>query len=37
MISAGAADFIQPDAPRAGGITPFLKVLALAERGKEGS
>jgi L-alanine-DL-glutamate epimerase-like enolase superfamily enzyme len=32
MISAGAADFIQPDAPRVGGITPFLKVLALAEQ-----
>jgi L-alanine-DL-glutamate epimerase-like enolase superfamily enzyme len=32
MISAGAADFLQPDAPRVGGITPFLKVLALAER-----
>jgi L-talarate/galactarate dehydratase len=32
MICAGAADFIQPDAPRVGGITPFLKVLALAEQ-----
>jgi L-alanine-DL-glutamate epimerase-like enolase superfamily enzyme len=32
MISAGAADFVQPDAPRVGGITPFLKVLALAEQ-----
>jgi L-alanine-DL-glutamate epimerase-like enolase superfamily enzyme len=32
MISAGAADFIQPDAPRVGGITPFLKVAALAEQ-----
>ena len=27
MITAGAVDFIQPDAPRVGGITPFLKVL----------
>lgn len=32
MISAGAADFLQPDAPRVGGITQFLKVLSLAER-----
>jgi L-alanine-DL-glutamate epimerase-like enolase superfamily enzyme len=32
MISARAADFVQPDAPRVGGITPFLKVLALAEQ-----
>ena len=32
MIRAGAADFIQPDAPRVGGITPFLKVLAMAEQ-----
>ena len=31
MIAAGAADFVQPDAPRVGGITPFLKVAALAE------
>lgn len=34
MISAGGADFIQPDAPRVGGITPFLKVLALAEQSR---
>jgi L-alanine-DL-glutamate epimerase-like enolase superfamily enzyme len=32
MISARAADFVQPDAPRVGGITPFLKVAALAEQ-----
>jgi L-alanine-DL-glutamate epimerase-like enolase superfamily enzyme len=32
MIRAGAADFVQPDAPRVGGITPFLKVAALAEQ-----
>jgi L-talarate/galactarate dehydratase len=32
MIAAGAADFVQPDAPRVGGITPFLKVMALAEQ-----
>ncbi|MFG2829166.1 mandelate racemase/muconate lactonizing enzyme family protein [Streptomyces sp. NPDC048434] len=30
LIEAGAADFIQPDAPRVGGITPFLRVMALA-------
>jgi len=32
MISAGAAYFVQPDAPRVGGITPFLKVAAQAEQ-----
>ena len=32
MIRADAADFVQPDAPRVGGITPFLKVAALAEQ-----
>lgn len=31
LIRHRAADFIQPDAPRVGGITPFLKVLAQAE------
>ena len=31
MIEAGAVDYSQPDAPRVGGITPFLKVLGLAE------
>ncbi|HVZ44668.1 MAG TPA: mandelate racemase/muconate lactonizing enzyme family protein [Ramlibacter sp.] len=30
LIAAGT-DFIQPDAPRVGGITPFLKVMALGE------
>lgn len=30
LIQAGP-DFIQPDAPRVGGITPFLKIMALAE------
>lgn len=30
LIQAGT-DFIQPDAPRVGGITPFLKIMALAE------
>jgi len=32
LIRAGAADVIQPDAPRIGGITQFLKLAALAEQ-----
>lgn len=31
LIEAGAADIVQPDAPRIGGITPFLKLAALAQ------
>ncbi|MEV0106344.1 mandelate racemase/muconate lactonizing enzyme family protein [Nocardia sp. NPDC050799] len=31
LIRLGAADIIQPDAPRIGGITQFLKLAALAE------
>ncbi|MFF3753100.1 mandelate racemase/muconate lactonizing enzyme family protein [Streptomyces sp. NPDC002018] len=31
LIMSGAADFIQPDAPRVGGITPFLRIMALAD------
>ncbi|WP_405408636.1 mandelate racemase/muconate lactonizing enzyme family protein [Streptomyces decoyicus] len=31
LIETGAADFVQPDAPRVGGITPFLRVMALAD------
>ncbi|MGW0515992.1 L-talarate/galactarate dehydratase [Crossiella sp. NPDC003009] len=31
LIRAGGADIIQPDAPRIGGITQFLKLAALAE------
>ncbi|WP_425508055.1 L-talarate/galactarate dehydratase [Streptomyces bathyalis] len=31
LIRAGAADVIQPDAPRIGGITQFLRLAALAE------
>ncbi|MEU4325997.1 L-talarate/galactarate dehydratase [Nonomuraea dietziae] len=31
LIRAGAADILQPDAPRIGGITPFLRLTALAE------
>ncbi|WP_407674912.1 L-talarate/galactarate dehydratase [Nonomuraea fuscirosea] len=31
MIDLRAADFLQPDVPRVGGITPYLKVAALAD------
>jgi L-talarate/galactarate dehydratase len=31
LIRRRSADFIQPDAPRVGGITPFLKIAALAQ------
>ena len=31
LIVAGGSDFVQPDAPRVGGITPFLKIMALAD------
>jgi L-alanine-DL-glutamate epimerase-like enolase superfamily enzyme len=31
LIRTRAADYLMPDAPRVGGITPFLKVAALAE------
>ena len=30
LLEAGAADILQPDAPRVGGITPFNQVAALA-------
>ena len=29
LIMAEGSDFIQPDAPRVGGITPFLQIMAL--------
>ncbi|WP_380181057.1 L-talarate/galactarate dehydratase [Kalamiella sp. sgz302252] len=32
LILANASDFVQPDAPRVGGITPFLKIMDLAAR-----
>jgi L-alanine-DL-glutamate epimerase-like enolase superfamily enzyme len=32
MILAGACDFVQPDCPRVGGVTPFLQILGLAEQ-----
>ncbi len=31
LIRNNSVDFIQPDAPRVGGITPFLQICALAE------
>jgi L-alanine-DL-glutamate epimerase-like enolase superfamily enzyme len=31
LINAGGCDFVQPDAPRVGGVTPFLQILALAD------
>jgi L-talarate/galactarate dehydratase len=31
LIEAGAGDVVQPDAPRVGGITPFLRIAALAD------
>ncbi|ASR34758.1 mandelate racemase/muconate lactonizing protein [Prauserella marina] len=31
LIRAGAADVLQPDAPRIGGITPFLRLATLAD------
>jgi L-alanine-DL-glutamate epimerase-like enolase superfamily enzyme len=31
LIRHRAADILQPDAPRIGGITPFLKVMTLAD------
>lgn len=31
LIEARAADIIQPDAPRVGGITPFLRLATLAD------
>jgi len=32
FIDALACDFVQPDAPRVGGITPFLQVMQMAAR-----
>lgn len=31
LLELGGADILQPDAPRVGGITPFLRVAALAD------
>lgn len=32
LLKCNACDFIQPDAPRVGGITPFLKIMEIAAR-----
>src|SRR5262249_59088789 len=32
LILSGGCDFAQPDAARVGGITPFLKIMALADQ-----
>jgi L-alanine-DL-glutamate epimerase-like enolase superfamily enzyme len=34
LIRHRSVDFIQPDAPRVGGITQFLKILALADQAR---
>ena len=34
LIRQRAVDFIQPDAPRVGGITPMLKIMALADQAR---
>ena len=34
LIRNKSVDFIQPDAPRVGGITQFLKILALADHAR---
>jgi L-alanine-DL-glutamate epimerase-like enolase superfamily enzyme len=31
LINSGACDFVQPDCPRVGGVTPFMQILALAD------
>lgn len=31
LIISNASDFVQPDAPRVGGITPFLQIMSLAD------
>lgn len=31
LIRQDASDFVQPDAPRVGGITPFLRIMTLAD------
>jgi L-talarate/galactarate dehydratase len=32
LLRHGSVDFLQPDAPRVGGITQFLKIMASAQR-----
>jgi L-talarate/galactarate dehydratase len=31
LIMAGSSDFVQPDAPRVGGISPFIQIMQLAD------
>lgn len=31
LIEARASDFVQPDVPRVGGVTPFLQIMQLAD------
>lgn len=31
LVMAGGCDFVQPDAPRVGGITPFVQIMHLAD------
>ncbi|GAB2743228.1 L-talarate/galactarate dehydratase [Salinifilum aidingensis] len=31
FVRQDACDYVQPDAPRVGGITPFLRIMALSE------
>jgi L-alanine-DL-glutamate epimerase-like enolase superfamily enzyme len=31
LIMGGSCDYVQPDAPRVGGITPFLQIMQLAD------
>lgn len=32
LMQCKAADILQPDAPRVGGVTPFLKIMVLADQ-----
>jgi L-alanine-DL-glutamate epimerase-like enolase superfamily enzyme len=34
LVRHRSVDFIQPDAPRVGGITPFLKIMSLGEHAR---
>jgi L-alanine-DL-glutamate epimerase-like enolase superfamily enzyme len=31
LIERGGCDYVQPDAPRVGGVTPYLRIAALAQ------
>lgn len=32
LIRHNSCDFLMPDAPRIGGVTPFLKIMSFAEQ-----